>query len=270
MTRDTIGHPPGSAPHAPIATGERTAPGLPREDYWFARHVAGYAAVVDLAGTSLRGATVVDAGLGEGYGADALLRAGAARVTGLDYDAATTAHAAARYPGVHVVRANLAALPLATASVDIIVSLQVVEHLWALADFLRDCHRALRPGGHLFITTPNRPVFSPGLGRGERPVNPFHVEEFDADQVAELLRGAGFADPRVLGLAHAGDLAAWERRHGSIVAAQVAALESGRWPPALEEAIARVGADDFVLIPVGIDGGDGSDVHDLLGHGRRA
>lgn len=262
---------PGTPPSSLATTGERTVPGAPREQYWFARHLVAYAAVADAMGARIAGARVVDAGVGEGYGAELLRRAGAGPVIGLDYDDASTAHAHRRYPRIAVARANLAALPLADASVDAIVSLQVIEHLWSLPEFIADCARAIRPGGTLVVTTPNRPVFSPGLARGERPANPFHVEEFDAAQVAALLRGAGLAGVRVQGLIHVGALAAWEADHGSIVAAQIEAVRTGTWGRDLETAVAAVTAADFAVVDLDREGRDRADrpVHDLIGWAGR-
>ena len=149
---------PVTAPRArslPL-TGERTVPGITEENYWFRRHEVVYTALLP----RCRDAVVLEAGCGEGYGADLL--AGVARtVLGLDYDAPTAVHAARRYPRVHVARANLVALPLGDAAVDAVVSLQVIEHLWEQGRFLRECLRVLRPGGVLAVSTPNRITFSP-------------------------------------------------------------------------------------------------------------
>lgn len=228
-------------------TGERTLPGVRGEEYWFARHEAAYAWLVDALADRMSGAAVVEAGSGEGYGAAMLRSAGAATVLALEYDDASARHAHTTYGSVRTVRANLAMLPVATASVDLLVTLQVVEHLWDLRGFLRACFRSVRPGGALVVTTPNRPVFSPGLGRGEKPTNPFHVEELDAGQLHDLLVDAGFVDVVVHGLQHGPRITAWEAEHGvGIVAAQVAAvLDSGHVQDGLEAFVATVTAADF-------------------------
>jgi SAM-dependent methyltransferase len=46
-------------------------------------------------------------------------------------------------------------LPFEEGSFDGVVSQEGVEHLEDLAGFLRECRRVLRPGGHLWVTTPN-------------------------------------------------------------------------------------------------------------------
>ena len=251
-------------------TGERTLPAVPGEEYWFARHEAAYLWAARALGERLRGAVVLEAGSGEGYGADLLRRTGARAVVALELDAAAVTHAGTAYPSVGSVRANLAAMPIARGSVDVVVSMQVVEHLWDLRGFLRGCATALRPGGLLLVSTPNRPVFSPGLGRGERPTNPFHVEELDADQLRDLLAGAGFLDVELHGLHHGERIARWERHEGAtLVAAQVEAalaaaprpdvtgrvVVSGHGkqphhqghPEGLERSVATVTTHDFVV-----------------------
>ena len=254
-------------PSLPL-TGERTVPGLAEEAYWFARHEVVYEWVA--ARLAEHAGTVIDAGCGEGYGAARLAAAGH-RVLALEYDPAVCVHAAAAYPGITVVRANLVSLPLQPGSVDAVVTLQVVEHLWDVRTFLRECHRVLRPGGVLIASTPNRPVFSTGLARGEQPVNPFHVEEFDAEQLLGLLREAGFADVLVHGLAHADRLRSWEAEHGSLVAAQVEAAMTGASSARLAAFVSGVTSADFDLQVSArdADGVDGS-THDLIAVAVRA
>jgi SAM-dependent methyltransferase len=231
-------------------TGERTLPGVRGEEYWFARHEAAYAWVVEQLGARVRHAAVVEAGSGEGYGAALLREAGARAVVALEYDEAAVAHARTAYPHVATTRANLASMPLVDGGVDVAVTLQVVEHLWDLSGFLRDCARLLRPGGLLVVTTPNRPVFSPGLGRGEKPTNPFHVEELDAEQLHDLLDAAGFTDIAIHGLHHGTRIEAWERDAGTgVVAAQVAAVLDPATTDvdAIDAFVRTVTLDDFLI-----------------------
>jgi SAM-dependent methyltransferase len=228
-------------------TGERTVPGVSQENYWFRRHEAVYAAVRD----RCAGAFVLEAGCGEGYGAD-LLADVAAGVLALDYDPMTAAHVARRYPRVGVARANLVALPVRDAGCDAVASLQVIEHLWEQERFLRECRRVLRPGGALLLSTPNRLTFSPGR---DTPLNPFHTRELSAAELAGLVGEAGFADVEVLGLHHGPRLRELDARHGgSLVDAQVAvALGGGAWPAALAADVASVGVEDFVLQAPDVD-----------------
>jgi SAM-dependent methyltransferase len=236
---ETAGH-----GHSLALTGERTLPGIARENYWFRRHEAAYLALAPYC----RDAVVLEAGCGEGYGAAGL--AGVARrVVALDYDAAAVAHAAVAYPRVGVLRANLAALPFRHGAFDVVANLQVIEHLWEQPGFVRGCARVLRPGGRLLLTTPNRLTFSPGR---DTPRNPFHTREFAAGELAELLRAGGFEVAALLGLRPGPRLSAMDGRHGgSIVDAQLAAPPE-RWPAALRADVAAVTAADFVLSDVDV------------------
>ena len=219
-------------------TGERTVPGIPAENYWFRRHEAAY----EFLAPQVAGGVVLEVGCGEGYGTDLLARS-ARCVVGIDYDAVTIAHARASYPSARFVRANLAALPVPSGSVDVVATLQVVEHVWNHAEFVDECRRVLRPGGRLMMTTPNRLTFSPGL---DTPVNPFHTKEFTAAELTELVAAHRFAVDAVFGL-HAGSrLADLDARYGSFVGAQLDTAPD-RWPDGLLRDVTSVTTTDFPI-----------------------
>ena len=246
-------------------TGERTVPGVARENYWFRRHEAVYNWIAQpgLAGT------LVEAGSGEGYGAE-LLRTAGAQVVAVDYDEPAVTHLRNRYPGVAGMRANLVELPIADDSMDCLVSLQVIEHLWDLPAFFREAHRVLRPGGQLIVSTPNRLTFSPGLGRGQKPTNPFHVEEFDAGQIAPLIRAAGFLDAHTFGLFAGPQLAACEAERGSIVQRQVDAILAEDWPDELLADVIGITAAHFEIRVIGDESAVADSSLDLIGVARKA
>jgi SAM-dependent methyltransferase len=165
-------------------TGERFLPGCAGEiayEHWhryaFARRFAA-------------GRRVLDAACGEGYGAS-LLAAVAAGVVGVDIDAATIAHASARYGDgtrIRFVEGSCATLPLPDASFDVIVSFETIEHL-AAADqpaMLAEFARVLAPGGIVVISSPNKRVYSDGRGH----VNEFHLHELYREDFASLLAPA--------------------------------------------------------------------------------
>ena len=220
-----------------LLTGERTLPGIPVENYWYRRHEAAHTVLLPFC----RGAVVLEAGCGEGYGADRI--AGTARrVLGVDYDAATVAHVRRAYPGLPVVRGNLVALPVADEAIDVVACLQVIEHLWDQPGFLRECARVLRPAGTLLLSTPNRLTFSPG----NDALNPFHTRELSPAELAELLAAGGFQTTRLLGLRHGRRLRRLDRRYGSLVAAQLAG-PAATWHPALRRDVAAVHESDFTF-----------------------
>lgn len=223
-------------------TGERTVPGVPVENYWFRRHEAVYEVLTPLC----RQRTVLEAGCGEGYGADLLSRT-ASGVLALDYDAWTAAHVHRRYPALALARANLANLPLRSASVDVVINLQVIEHLWNQPEFLGECHRVLTVGGVLAVSTPNRITFSPGR---DTPLNPFHTRELSAAELLGLLDDAGF-DASITGLHHGPRLRGLDDAHsGSLVDAQIGGAP---WSAALHADVASVTTDDFVLSAADVD-----------------
>ena len=226
-------------------TGERTVPGLAEENYWFRRHEVVYRRLVD----RCIDRDVLEAGSGEGYGAD-LIADVARHVIGLDYDDSAVAHVRARYPRVDMRQGNLADLPLPSASVDVVVNFQVIEHLWDQGQFVAECLRVLRPGGVLLMSTPNRITFSPGL---DTPVNPFHTRELNAAELTELLESAGFVIEDAYGVFHGERLAELDARHGgSIIDAQITrALADAPWSAERLADGVSIGIDDFDLLPAG-------------------
>ncbi|MEJ7705294.1 MAG: class I SAM-dependent methyltransferase [Geodermatophilaceae bacterium] len=197
-----------------------------------------------------RGARVVEAGCGEGYGA--ALVAGVARaVLAMDYDLLAASHAARRYRQLCVIRANLVALPVATASVDVVVGLQVIEHLWDQPRFLAECARVLRAGGTLILSTPNRLTFSPGWIPGTPPLNPFHTRELAASELTALLPPT-FHLCDLRGLKHGARLHELDARYGGLVAAQLTTT-ADRWPATLLADVSAVQAADFVTTDDDVD-----------------
>jgi len=161
-------------------TGERFVPGVPGEIVY--EHVHRYA----FARRFATGRRVLDAACGEGYGS-ALLAQVAVDVIGVDVDAATIAHARATYPAGNLafVESSVTSLPLASGSIDLVVSFETIEHVPAADQqrMLAEFARVLAPEGVLLLSSPNRPEYSER--RNHR--NPFHVHELDRAELARLL-----------------------------------------------------------------------------------
>ena len=251
---------PESDAHADqlVLTGERTVPGIDAENYWFRRHEVAYEYILD----RCEGLDVLEAGSGEGYGA-AMIATRAKTVTCVDYDEQAAAHTRRRYPELIVHQGNLIDLPLADGSIDVVVNFQVIEHLWDQSAFVAECHRVLRPGGVLLMSTPNRITFSPGR---DTPLNPFHTRELNAAEMTELLTvvpgagseasgpnspdSGGFEVQQMLGVFHGAALAALDEKWGgSIIDAQIErALAGTPWPDELTADVAAVSTADFDIL----------------------
>ena len=116
------------------------------------------------------GRTVVDLGCGGGLLAVPLARAGA-HVVGLDLaPKALRAAAAQQSERLLAAQADLAELPLAERSADLVLLADVLEHVDDPAAVVAQAARVLRPGGALFVNTIHRTlrsrVFAITLGEG--------------------------------------------------------------------------------------------------------
>lgn len=228
-------------------TGERTVPGVPEENYWFRRHEVVYERLL----ARCAGRVVLEAGSGEGYGANMIADV-AEKVIGLDYDTSAVEHVRSRYPRIDMRQGNLAALPLGDGEVGTVVNFQVIEHLWDQSQFLAECFRVLTPGGELLISTPNRITFSPGR---DTPLNPFHTRELNAAELTELLEQAGFEVSVMTGVHHGPRLRDLDAAHGgSFIDAQIdRALAGEPWPADLVRDVESITVDDFTLTETDID-----------------
>ena len=128
------------------------------------------------------GKRILDIACGEGYGAAALAKAGAASVIGVDISPDICQHAHHKY-GLDARAGDAQAIPLQDRSIDLVVSFETIEHVDDPVAFLGECARVLVPEGMLIVSTPNRPVYS-----GDGRQNPFHRIEFDTEEFIDLLR----------------------------------------------------------------------------------
>lgn len=231
---------PAAATAVPLPmTGERTAPATDQENYWFRRHEVLYLYMQQFCA----GKELLEAGSGEGYGVD-LLAEDAASIVALDYDHLACRHAATGYgqSHTHFAQADLTHLPLAANSFDTIINSQVIEHLPDQPAFMDECYRVLRPGGEFFVATPNRITFTP---EGQ-PINPFHLRELNARELAELFVEAGFTLTACMGVYHGENLRALDGKWDGFINAQLQPfLEDRPWSEELRADVDSVQASDF-------------------------
>lgn len=171
-------------------TGERFTPECVRE-IWY-EHMHRYA----LATRLCAGKRVLDAACGEGYGT-AMLATVASEAVGVDVNHEAVTHARQRYagqPGLGFQQADVTRLPFDDAHFDVVVSFETLEHLENQAGMLTEFERVLAPGGFLFISSPDKAVYSEEQGSE----NPFHVRELYRHELEQLL-GAHFPHYTLLG-----------------------------------------------------------------------
>jgi SAM-dependent methyltransferase len=101
-------------------------------------------------------ADVVDVGTGTGANLRLLKEMGFTRVTGID-PSETAAHWCAEKRLGTVRTGDLCALPLADASVDLVLATDVIEHVAQDGKAVAEIQRVLRPGGTALITVPAFP-----------------------------------------------------------------------------------------------------------------
>jgi len=160
-------------------TGERFTPEQ-RGSIWY-EHWHRYCATLPAA----RGKRVLDAACGEGYGSW-LLSSAADSVIGIDHDSGAIEHACTRYAtrsNLRYLQGSCTALPLADASVDLVVSFETIEHLEEQEAMLGEFRRVLAPAGVLIISSPNKAVYSQESGY----TNEFHVRELNRGELAAML-----------------------------------------------------------------------------------
>lgn len=160
-------------------SGERYIPGVGGQIE--TEHLHRYAIARELCS----GLDVLDIACGEGYGAN-LVAERARSVVGVDSAPDAIAHAAAKYPrpNLQFRQGTCAEIPSAEASFDLIVSFETIEHHVQHEEMMSEFRRVLRPGGVLFISSPDKLRYADLPGHR----NPYHVKELYADEFESLLR----------------------------------------------------------------------------------
>jgi SAM-dependent methyltransferase len=82
-------------------------------------------------------------------------------------------------------------VPLDSGSIDIVVSFQVLEHVWDLDWYLGECFRLLKPGGRLILSTHGSWLYHP---------HPTDFRRWTRDGLEREIASRGFIETRLKGL----------------------------------------------------------------------
>ena len=77
-------------------------------------------------------------------------------------------------------------IPFLDNTFDEISAFEVFEHLNDWKKFLSEIKRVLKPGGLVYISTPNKTLYSPGT---KKPINPHHIFEMTIPEFKDALEG---------------------------------------------------------------------------------
>lgn len=171
-------------------TGENFIPGLSdkrlQDD-----HVERY----HFAARFAKGKRCLDIACGPGYGSQILIEAGAMGVDSVDISEKMVEYARRTYPEPRI-RFQVGDIrTYRTAELyDQVTCFETIEHLPQYREALVTLFHVLRPGGKLFISSPNRLITTPeARSLGDKPSNPYHTQEFTVGELRDLLAEAGFA-----------------------------------------------------------------------------
>jgi ubiquinone/menaquinone biosynthesis C-methylase UbiE len=147
-------------------------------------HVATYKHCIPF----VAGKKVLDYGCGSGYGT-ALISEHSMDVIGVDISAEAINYAESHFEApnlryLQIEPAEVAPLPFADSSFDVILSFQVIEHVQDVSAYLREIDRVLAPGGTAIIATPDR---STRLFSFQKPWNIWHLREYTGEQLRHTL-----------------------------------------------------------------------------------
>ena len=160
-----------------------------------------------------RGDVVVDAGSGEGVASFLTCQLGGKVIAiELEPEACRLGEKLRNERGIspenlRFTRQNLYALELPDASVNGIVSLEVIEHMSDVGQYLKELERILVPGGRIVLTTP--------LKQPSGLQDPYHIREFAPHELTEVVNTV-FVNVKTYS-AWAGWKNAWYESNGALL-----------------------------------------------------
>ena len=140
-----------------------------------------------VAGVLEKSDLVLDVGCGEGWGAEILSEC-TCLVTGIDIDACNfnrgTGHP---YGKIFLTYGDICDVPFIDCYYNTITCFDVLEHVAEPLKAMKEMYRLLKPGGKLYLTTPN------GRTWREKGMCRFHIDEYPPELVNKWAVEAGFS-----------------------------------------------------------------------------
>jgi len=125
---------------------------------------------------------VLDVGCGDGALSYLMSKCGA-RVVGIDTSPLALSYARQMTHNCNTelqfVRGSALEMPFRDAVFDFVSAIDIIEHMEKPEEMVQECKRVLKPGGLVVLSTPQRLT--------ETPIDPLHIREFYANELADLL-----------------------------------------------------------------------------------
>lgn len=220
------------------------------------------------------GLTVLDAGCGDGLGAEILART-AARVVAIDHaqTAITEASRDRALPNIDYRVMDCQNLDFDDHTFDLVTSNAVFEYLENVDGFVAEATRVLKPGGRFTCGTKN--LLRSLQGRDGKPLYRNHLQEFDPPQLKTLL-GSHLESVKLYGetMSERAERYIYDRKSLRVERLLVALDLKHALPVSLRKRIKRritdidvpdIGIEDFDVVEDHIE-----DAHYLVGTGVKA
>jgi 2-polyprenyl-3-methyl-5-hydroxy-6-metoxy-1,4-benzoquinol methylase len=134
---------------------------------------------------------VLDCASGIGWGSFLMASAGAKSVIGVELSEHAINSALKYYSkeNLNYLNSPLDKSGLPKASFDTIISFETLEHVQDPNAFLENLRALARPNAIMLLSTPNGYAFK---HPGDRPYNPYHINEFDKESLLDMIRSSGW------------------------------------------------------------------------------